>query len=71
MLSKGGKIEYLCPFCNSTDIKYVYAKEEAWAILLEVPVNFAHGQCNECDNWFYWTDRIKNSLKEKKSVRVV
>jgi len=78
MLSKGGKIEYKCPFCHYTGIERVYVNP-TWAVLLRegehwtdkewdeyVRMDSNHGECSGCNSWFPWSDREKHSLKKRK-----
>jgi hypothetical protein len=52
MLSKGGKIEYLCPHCKSTNIQPVEIMSQK------------SGECLNYNTWWPWTDRIKVSIKK-------
>ena len=51
--TEGGKIEYLCPRCKSGNIR---------------PINMMSqksGECADCNSWWPWSTRHKESLKAK------
>jgi transposase-like protein len=51
MKSKGGKIEYRCPECRSSNIHKCKLFEQV-----------SYG-CDDCNRYGPWRDRIKESLK--------
>lgn len=55
MLSKGGLIEYLCPVCQSPDIRQgkMYGQNSGFC------------KSPECNTWWPWKSRIKKSVNEK------
>jgi hypothetical protein len=55
MLSKGHKIEYRCPECNSVRIAP-----------LAIITQRASGECFDCNTYWPWRSRIKESLKKLK-----
>jgi len=57
MLSPGGKIEYSCRECKSTNIYKGFHQ------LMEMNV----AMCRDCNSWTQWHSRIKTSLKTKKN----
>ena len=71
MLSKSGKIEWLCPNCKSKNINY----------LPFFPISFYHnksvlsyikqttGLCSDCCTSWPWSSRIKVSLKNRKVIQ--
>lgn len=83
MLSKGGKIEWSCPYCKSTDIRYGHVRPVMAALMRPVAGEFTdkeweegirleddHGECDNCGHWFWWNERIKTSLKSGKTNRI-
>lgn len=74
MLSKGGQIEYSCPYCTDTDITHEHIPKSFAALLPETDIRWNnewcqtsnYGHCNACDMWFGWTYRHKKSLKTGK-----
>lgn len=47
MLSKGKKVTWFCPLCNSTEIIQVTLLGQN------------SGSCNTCHKWWPWRSRIK------------
>lgn len=57
MKSKGGKIEWQCPLCKSSDIAHItFPGKDS-------------GECYSCNTWWPWKTRIKISLKNKERMR--
>lgn len=54
MLSKGHKIEYRCPHCNSINIEPI--------TLWWQPCS---GECFDCHTYWPWRNRIKESINNK------
>lgn len=58
MLSKGGKIIYSCPNCNSENInKQPYKPAYKF-------IGANTGICNSCNSWWPWSSRIKTSVRK-------
>ena len=57
MLSRGGKVEWHCPFCDTTDIKL--ARRDMLGRNIGLCGN------KECNSWWPWSMRIKRSINKK------
>ena len=67
MLSKGGKIEYFCPYCDDTDIVPRKELGDSFALIIDPwLLKFNSGWCRTCKQGFPWARRIKISLKRGK-----
>lgn len=66
MLSKGGKIKYTCPYCDSEEIKHRRDIGDVFGAILDpYIIKFNSGWCYDCRQVFCWSARNKVSLKKK------
>lgn len=67
MLSKGGKIEYSCPQCGSSDIRHRQQIGDLFTTIIHPWLTtFNSAWCHDCDEIFPWAARIKHSLRKRK-----
>ncbi len=64
MLSKGKKVMYRCPECDSENIYKRHVPPVFTALMRMGTSTLNMGTCEDCGVSFKWTKRIKISLKK-------
>ena len=72
MLSKGKKIVYKCPNCQSEDIVKVSIFPQSFYSDGSVLMYHTRrsGNCNQCHTWWPWKDRVKVSIRKKHEINL-